>query len=63
MNETVKLSIETYEEMKAEIKSLHQQVKEKTVIKEVSPPIYLYIGLVIFWLMFMLVGMYLAMGS
>ena len=47
INETVTLSIETYEEMKVEIKNLRQQVKEKTIIKEVLPPIYGYAVLAI----------------
>lgn len=45
LNETVTLSIETYEEMKAEIKSLRQQVQEKTIYKEVLPPIYGYVAI------------------
>ncbi len=45
INETVTLSIETYEEMKAEIKSLRKQVEEKTIYKEVIPPVYGYVAL------------------
>lgn len=47
MNETVTLSIETYENMKAKIKSLKEQVREKTIVKEVIPPIYGYVALVL----------------
>jgi hypothetical protein len=47
LNETVTLSIETYEEMKAEIKSLRQQVQEKTIYKEVLPPVYGYVAMAV----------------
>lgn len=47
-NETVTLSIETYEEMKEELKLLRQQVKKQTIIKEILPPVYGYVaGLII----------------
>jgi len=36
-NETVTLSIQSYEKMKAEIALLREQVKQKTIIKEVEP--------------------------
>lgn len=36
-NETVTLSIQSYEKMKAEIAYLKEQVKQKTIIKEVQP--------------------------
>ncbi len=55
LNETVTLSIETYEEMKAEIKSLRQQVQEKTIYKEVLPPIYGYVAMALLFI----VGFYL----
>jgi hypothetical protein len=47
LNETVTLSIETYEEMKAEIKNLRQQVEEKTIYKEVLPPVYGYVAMAV----------------
>ena len=58
INETVTLSIETYEEMKVEIKSLRQQVKEKTIIKEVLPPIYGYVVLAILYVVFVWITLY-----
>lgn len=47
LNETVTLSIETYEEMKTEIKSLRQQIQEKTIYKDVLPPIYGYVAMAV----------------
>ena len=60
INETVTLSLENYEEMKAEIKSLRQQVQEKTIIKEVKvvPPIYGYLGMIIVVFLFLLFDSY-----
>lgn len=49
LNETVTLSIETYEEMKAEIRILRQQVQEKTIYKEVLHPIYGYVAIAAFF--------------
>ena len=55
INETVTLSIQHYEEMKEELKTLRQQVQEKTVIKEAINPIYGFIGvLVLFTLLVLL---------
>lgn len=46
-NETVTLSLETYEEMKKELKDLREQVKEKTIVKYYHHPIYGQVAFVI----------------
>ena len=52
-NETVTLSLETYEEMKKELKDLREQVKEKTIVKYYHHPIYGQVVLVILFGLFM----------
>jgi len=44
-NETVTLSLQTYEDMKQEIKTLKEQVKEKTIVKYYNHPVYGYVAL------------------
>lgn len=51
-NETVTLSLDTYKEMEKEIETLREQVKQKTIYKEVLPPIYGYVA------MFILFGLF-----
>jgi hypothetical protein len=46
-NETVTILLETYDNMKLEIESLKKQVEEKTIIKEVYPPIFDYFSIAI----------------
>ena len=49
LNETVTLSIKTYEDMKNEIKYFRQKAEEKTVIKVVAPvSMYVTMSLFIF---------------
>jgi len=38
--DTVTISLETYKKMEAEIKSLRIQVQQKTIYKNILPPIY-----------------------
>jgi hypothetical protein len=52
-NETVTLSLETYEEMKNELKDLREQAKQKTVIKYYHRSIYEQVALVILFGLFM----------
>ena len=52
-NETVTLSLETYEEMKKELKDLREQVKEKTIVKYYHHPIYGYVAMAILMGLFM----------
>ena len=42
-NETVTLSLQNYEDMKQEIKTLKEQVKEKTIVKYQLHPVYGYV--------------------
>ncbi len=50
--DTITMSLQKYEEMKQELKDLKIQVREKTIIKEVIPPIYGYvIAFILFALM------------
>ena len=51
-NETVTLSLETYEEMKKELNDLREQVKEKTIVRYYYHPIYGYVALVIIFGLF-----------
>lgn len=37
---TVTIDLETYKQMDEEIKSLRKQVQEKTIYRDVIPPIY-----------------------
>lgn len=46
--ETVTIKLETYNEMKYELERLRKEVREKTIVKEVLPPIYGYLGMAIF---------------
>ena len=39
-HDTVTIGLETYKEMEAEIKSLRIQVQQKTIYKNILPPIY-----------------------
>lgn len=43
LNETVTLSVQTYEDMKEEIKSLKKLVQQNTIIEEVLPDKFWYI--------------------
>ena len=38
--ETVTLNLNTYKEMEKELQVLREQVKQKTIYKEVLPPVY-----------------------
>jgi cell division septum initiation protein DivIVA len=55
-NETVTLSLKTYEDMKEEIKNLKEQVKEKTIIKYSTHPVYGYVALSIMFALFIWVS-------
>lgn len=50
---TVTLSLETYEEMKKELKELREQVQEKTIVKYYRHPVYIQVALVMIFGLFM----------
>jgi len=50
LNETVTLTIETYEQMRDELKVLREQVKQKTIIKEVKPTWFELLPVILFFL-------------
>lgn len=56
-NETVTLSLQTYEDMKQEIKTLKEQVKEKTIVKNQLHPVYGYV------MLFIMIGMFSFLAS
>ena len=45
--QTVTILLETYEKMKTEIKFLREQNKAKTIVRNIYPPIYGFVALVI----------------
>lgn len=53
--ETVTISLETYESMKAELSLLRRQVQEKTIVKNVLPKPFGWALVILAYCMFILV--------
>ena len=51
-NETVTLSLQTYEEMKKEIKALKEKKKKKTIVKYYHHPVYGHVALAVIYFLF-----------